>query len=86
MPEVADVAVFGVPDDEFGERVHAAVQLRPGATATADQVIEYARARMARFKAPRQVSFHTELPRTEHGKILKRLLRASYWAGRTSRL
>ena len=86
MPEVADVAVFGVPDDEYGERVHAAIQLRPGATATAEQVKEYARARIAHFKAPKEVSFHRELPRTEHGKILKRLLREPYWAGRSSKL
>lgn len=86
MPEIEDVAVFGVPDDEFGERVHAAVQLRPGAHATAEQVIEYARARIARFKAPRQVSFHAQLPRTEHGKILKRQLRDAHWASRKSKL
>lgn len=85
-PAVEDVAVFGTPDDEFGENVHAAVQLKRGATATADELIEFTRQRIARFKAPKQISFHDELPRTEHGKILKRKIRDPYWAGRKSRL
>jgi acyl-CoA synthetase (AMP-forming)/AMP-acid ligase II len=85
-PAVADVAVFGVPDDEWGERVHAAVELRPGARATADELVDFARGHLAGYKAPREVSFHAELPRDTAGKLLKRVLREPHWAGRASRV
>jgi acyl-CoA synthetase (AMP-forming)/AMP-acid ligase II len=85
-PEILDVAVFGVPDDEWGERVHAAVQPRPGAALTADEVIAFARQHIAGYKAPRDVSFHPEFPRDSAGKLLKRVLREPYWAGRASRV
>ncbi|MGH9019611.1 MAG: AMP-binding protein, partial [Acidimicrobiales bacterium] len=82
---VADVAVFGVPDDEFGESVAAAVQLDAGATLSAEDVRAHVRAHLAHFKAPKVVAFHDELPREDTGKIFKRKLRAPYWegAGRT---
>ncbi len=85
-PAVADVAVFGVPDDEWGERVHAAVELRPGARATAEELIGFARAHLAAYKVPREIAFHTALPRDAAGKLLKRLLREPHWAGRASRV
>ena len=85
-PAVADVAVFGVPDDEWGERVHAGVQLRPGATASADELVEFARRSLAGYKVPREVSFHDDFPRDSAGKLVKRVLREPYWAGRASRV
>jgi acyl-CoA synthetase (AMP-forming)/AMP-acid ligase II len=85
-PSVEDAAVFGVPDAEWGERVHAAVQLRPGMAATARELIEFCRTRLADYKAPRDVSFHPELPRDTAGKLVKRVLREPYWAGRATRV
>jgi acyl-CoA synthetase (AMP-forming)/AMP-acid ligase II len=81
-PGIEDVAVFGVPDDEWGERVHAAVQARPGHALTADDVRAFARSHVADYKVPREVSFHVEFPRDNAGKLVKRLLRDPYWAGR----
>ena len=85
-PAVADVAVFGVPDDDWGERVHAAVELRPGAAAGPDEIVAFARAHLADYKAPREVSFHGALPRDTAGKLVKRVLREPHWAGRASRV
>ena len=83
-PDVYEVAVFGIPSEEWGERVHAAVVVAPGATLTEDDVMAYAREHLASYKIPRSVSFIAELPKTGSGKMLKRDLRAPYWAGRTS--
>ncbi len=79
---VDDAAVFGVPDDEFGERVHAAISLHPGARLTEGDVISFCREHLAGYKIPREVSFREQLPRTPTGKLLKRELRAPYWEGR----
>src|SRR2546426_7676463 len=84
-PAIDDVAVFGVPDDDWGERVHAAVQPRPGQALAADEVVAFARLHMADYKVPREVSLHAELPRDPTGKLLKRVLRDPYWAGRRAR-
>src|SRR5207244_722447 len=62
-PDIQDVAVFGVPDDDWGERVHAAVQLQPGARLTAEEVMAFARRHVAGYKVPREVSFHEDFPR-----------------------
>ena len=85
-PAVLDAAVFGIPDAEWGERVHAAVQPRPGAPVTADEILAFARARLADYKVPRTVSFHDDFPRDPAGKLLKRVLREPYWAGRDRRV
>jgi acyl-CoA synthetase (AMP-forming)/AMP-acid ligase II len=85
-PAVEDAAVFGVPDEEWGERVHAAVQLRPGAAASERELIDFCRARLADYKAPREVSFHQDFPRDTAGKLVKRLLREPFWAGRGTRV
>ncbi len=80
-PDVFDVAVFGIPSDDWGEAVHAVVVVRPGASLAAADVEAFAREHLAGYKVPRSISFSDELPRTGSGKILKRELRAPYWAG-----
>jgi fatty-acyl-CoA synthase/long-chain acyl-CoA synthetase len=85
-PDVLEVAVFGTPSEEWGESVHAVVVVRDGATMTEHDVIEFARQHLAHYKVPRSVTFTDELPKTGSGKILKRELRAPFWAGRTSQV
>src|SRR5271169_1832765 len=82
-PGIFDVAVFGIPSEQWGEQVHATVVLAPGASLSEAGVITYARQHLAAYKCPRSVSFTSELPRTGSGKLLKRELRAPYWAGHT---
>jgi long-chain acyl-CoA synthetase len=84
MPEVADCAVFGIPDPEFGESLAAAVQLQEGQRADAADVQRFLAQRIAGYKVPRLIEFHAALPREETGKIFKRELRDPYWkdAGR----
>ena len=78
---VVDCAVFGIPDDEFGEAVHAVVSLRQGERLTEEEVKDFLRGRIAAYQIPRQVEFRDELPREDSGKIFKRKLRDPYWAG-----
>ncbi|MEO8559420.1 MAG: acyl-CoA synthetase [Rhodospirillales bacterium] len=84
MPGVQDCAVFGIPDDEYGEAVAAVVEQRPGAALDVAQVRDYLRQRIAGYKVPRLVEFKRDLPREDSGKIFKRKLRDPYWesAGR----
>ena len=85
-PDVIESAVFGVPSEEWGETVHAVVVVRDGATMTERDVIDHARAHLANYKIPRSVTWSDELPKTGSGKILKRELRAPFWAGRASKV
>ncbi len=82
---VADCAVFGIPDDEYGESVAAAVKLDVGVELSADDVRAHVRAHLAGFKVPKVVTFHDSLPREDSGKMFKRKLRQPYWenAGRS---
>jgi long-chain acyl-CoA synthetase len=80
MPGVVDCAVFGVPDEEYGEAVYAVVQTNPEAGLTSDQVRQYLRGRVAGYKVPKLVEFRSELPREDSGKIFKRRLRDPFWS------
>ncbi len=81
-PDVMDVGVFGIPDDEWGEKVHAVVQAKPGRVIDMHDIEGFASARLAGYKRPRSWEFRDELPRTESGKLLKRVLRDEHWKGR----
>ena len=85
-PEIYEVAVFGIPSEEWGEVVHATVVLSPGSSLTGEEIMAFARENLASYKAPQSVDFTGELPRTGSGKVLKRQLRAPYWAGRTAQV
>jgi fatty-acyl-CoA synthase/long-chain acyl-CoA synthetase len=85
-PDVADVAVIGIPSDEWGESVHAIVVPRPGAALAQEDVISFSRKHLAGYKLPRSVAFADEIPRTGSGKILKRVLREPYWRGHATRV
>jgi acyl-CoA synthetase (AMP-forming)/AMP-acid ligase II len=81
-PDVAEVAVVGVPDEKWGEAVKAVVVMKPGRTATSSDIIDFTRERIAGFKTPKSVDFIEALPRNASGKILRRQLRDPYWAGK----
>jgi acyl-CoA synthetase (AMP-forming)/AMP-acid ligase II len=88
-PKVYDVAVFGIPDPEMGERVHAVVQPLDWSEAgpTLEQeLLAYCRENLAHYKCPKAVDFEKELPREQTGKLYKRLLRDRYWGDKTSRI
>ena len=82
-PMVGDVAVIGIPDTEWGEQVKAVVELIDGVEPSDElsaELIALCHERIARYKCPRSVDFQDHLPRTDAGKIYKRLLRDEYWA------
>jgi long-chain acyl-CoA synthetase len=83
-PAVADVAVIGIPHEQWGESVQAVVELRAGASATSEELIAFCAQHLADYKKPRHVDFVAELPRNPAGKLLKTAIRAPYWqsAGR----
>jgi long-chain acyl-CoA synthetase len=84
-PRVAEASVFGVPDDRWGESIYAVVV--PRDEVTADELIEYCRERIARFKVPKHIAVSAEpLPRSGAGKILKRQLREPFWSGHETRI
>jgi acyl-CoA synthetase (AMP-forming)/AMP-acid ligase II len=83
-PDVFEAAVFGIPSDDWGETVHAVVVKRPGSDLSEAAVLAHARDHLAGYKVPRSIAWMDELPKTGSGKILKRELRAPYWADRTA--
>jgi long-chain acyl-CoA synthetase len=84
-PDVADCAVFGIPDPEYGERLHAVIELAHGATFSEPDLIAWMKAGLAAYKVPRTVET-APLPRDDNGKIAKRRLREKYWAGEERRV
>jgi acyl-CoA synthetase (AMP-forming)/AMP-acid ligase II len=88
-PKLVDAAVFGVPNEEFGEEVKAVVQPADGVAAGPEleaELIAYCRAHLAGYKCPRTVEFDADLPRDANGKLYKRRIRERYWQGRSSRI
>jgi long-chain acyl-CoA synthetase len=80
-PDVVDCAVFGIPDDEWGEQVKAAVQLSSGNSTSGEALIAWCKERIAHYKCPRSVDFVDEMPREASGKLKRRALRDPYWQG-----
>lgn len=78
-PAVQDIAVIGIPNDEFGEEVKAFCELKPGHEVTERELLQFAADHLASYKRPRSIEFVSELPRNTMGKVLKRELRAPYW-------
>ena len=80
-PAGREVAVFGIPDAQWGELVMACVVLKPGVAITVDDLITHCRRTLANYKIPRRIEFsETELPKSGSGKVLKRILRERFWA------
>jgi long-chain acyl-CoA synthetase len=85
-PAVFEAAVIGVPDEKWGEAVKGVVALKPGAEATAEEIIQHCRGQIAAFKVPKSIDFVSELPKSGAGKVLKRDLREKYWEGQKRRI
>jgi fatty-acyl-CoA synthase len=85
-PAVADAACIGVPSDQWGEEIKAIVVLKPDAKASADDIIEFCRGKLAGFKRPRSVDFAQALPKNPSGKVLKRELREPFWKDKGRRV
>jgi len=86
LPEVAECAVFGVPDAKFGELPAAYLLLKPGASLDEARVLAHVESRLARLKRPRLIRFVTEFPKTPIGKIQKNLLKEPFWQGHERKL
>ena len=88
-PKVGDVAVFGIPDEDWGEQVKAVVEPAPGATAgpaLAEELLAFCAANIAKYKSPKSIDFIGEMPRDPNGKLYKRKLRDPYWQGRERKI
>ena len=85
-PAVMEVAVVGVPDEEWGESVKAVVALKPGQQATEQELIDFCKKTLTGYKRPKSIEFLSELPRNNTGKIDKKSIKAKYWEGRTRKI
>jgi len=83
---VMDCAIIGVPDDKWGEAVHAVVELKSGQKVTGDELIALCKEKIGSVKSPKGVEFIDALPRSAVGKVLKRHLRDRYWQGHARRV
>lgn len=81
-PAVQEACVFGIPNDKWGESVHAVLELKPGCAVQAVELQSLVKAQMGSVSAPKSLEFTDSLPRSATGKVLKRELRARYWQGR----
>jgi long-chain acyl-CoA synthetase len=81
-PAILETAVIGIPSQQWGEAVHAVVVLKPGQTATEQEIIDFCRKEIAGYKVPRSIEFAEALPKSGAGKILKRNLRDKFWEGK----
>ena len=86
MAEVRDCAVFGIPDEEYGESVAAHIEVGAGFTLTEDEVRAFVRSKLAGFKVPKVVVFDSDLPREDSGKLFKRKIRDRYWQEANARI
>ena len=86
LPGVADCAVVGIPDEEFGESLAAQVVAEAGATLDAEAIRQALRERIAAYKVPRRIEIVASLPRDDNGKVLKRRIRDAYWIGRERKI
>ena len=86
MPDVADGCVFGIPDDEFGEKLMAVVQPMPGKTLDPQAIRAYLAEHLANYKVPSRIEIQNDLPREDSGKIFKRRLREPFWEGREKQI
>ena len=85
-PAVADVAVIGIPDEQWGETVKAMVMLREGESVSAEELMDFCDGRLGGFERPRSIDFIAEIPRNASGKVLKRELREPFWEGHERRV
>ena len=81
-PAVRECAVFGIPDEKWGEAIHVVVVCKAGHSATADDIIAHCKTLIANFKCPRSVEFRDAMPMSAAGKIQKSVMRAEYWKDR----
>jgi acyl-CoA synthetase (AMP-forming)/AMP-acid ligase II len=77
-PKISEVAVFGLPDPQWGEKIHAAVVLKPGMEATAEEIMAFGKEHLAGFKRPKTIHFIAALPRNPSGKVLKHILKKDF--------
>ena len=85
-PAIYEAAAVGIPDDEWGEAIKAVVVLKPGQSASAQNILDFCAQGLPGFKRPRSVDFTQELPKNPNGKIVRRLVREPYWAGQERRV
>jgi long-chain acyl-CoA synthetase len=81
LPQISEVAVFGIPHPEWGEEIKALVTIVEGQHISEQEILDYCKVNLAGYKRPRSVEIVEDFPRTATGKVLKRILREPYWKG-----